>query len=109
MKGLGVDVTLIERFENKEELAKRVLSPLELDIYYQKKKSATFLASRFACKECYVKATGDKTIDYRSLSILDDENGKPFLYKDGNKVSCLISISHDIFVFAVIIIDDESI
>lgn len=104
MEGLGVDVSLIERFKGKDELAKRVLSPGEYEEYLRSPSPETFLSSRFSVKESYVKASGDRKVDYRDLEVRHEEDGRPVLFLKGKKVDCLLSISHDFVSFAVVLL-----
>ena len=50
---VGVDLTFIPRFINKEEVAKKVLSTSELNEYYLSSRREVYLASRFALKEAF--------------------------------------------------------
>lgn len=104
MEGLGVDVSLIERFQDKEDLARRILSPAEWETYRTSPSPAAFLSSRFSVKEAYVKASGDKSVDYRDLEVRKDAEGKPTLFLKGKKVDCLLSLSHDFVSVAVLIL-----
>lgn len=104
MQGLGVDVSLISRFEGKEDLAKRILSPAEYEEYGQRGDKAAYLSSRFSVKESYVKASGEKDIDYRDLEVRHDVDGKPLLFRKGKPVDCLLSISHDFVSIAVLLL-----
>lgn len=104
MPALGVDISDISRFENQESLAKRILSEEEYALYLAKADKASFLAGRFSAKEAYVKASQDKTLDYREIAVLNDETGKPHLYIQKKEVSCLISISHDKCAIAVVLL-----
>lgn len=55
---IGVDIAKISRFQNPEErFLQRILSPTELEEYYNKTKNqALFLATRWAIKEAIFKA-----------------------------------------------------
>ena len=55
--GVGIDICYIPRYENKDDLAKRILSNDEYKIYEVRQKKAEFLAGRFATKEAFIKAT----------------------------------------------------
>ncbi len=104
MEGLGVDVSLIERFKGKEDLARRILSPREYEEYFRSASPETFLSSRFSVKESYVKASGDRKVDYRDLEVRHGPDGKPLLFLRGKEVDCLLSISHDVVSIAVLLL-----
>lgn len=102
--GVGIDIADISRFEDKESLAERVLSPYEFETYKARVDKASFLASRFAVKESYVKASQDKMVDYRKLEVKKDDNGKPSLYLEGSLVKAFLSLSHDKEAIAIVIL-----
>lgn len=104
---LGVDVSLIARFEGKEDLAKRILSPFERAEYERRPDKAEYLSSRFSAKEAYVKATGRKDVDYRQVEVRNEKDGKPVLYVEGKKAEALLSISHDTLSFVVLILFEK--
>ncbi len=79
MKDVGIDVTQISRFADAHDsLINRILSPKEKELYEKEVNKAAFLASRFASKEAYFKATQDKT-NFNEISVLNDANGKPYI------------------------------
>jgi len=94
---IGIDIVEVFRIEkliSKEgdRFLKRILSVPEIEIAYKKNKSAEFAAGRFAVKEAYVKATGDKKTPFNKICVLNEKNGKPYI-KD--RVDLEISISHE--------------
>lgn len=106
---IGVDIVRIERVkENFEALARRLLSPRELeqmsalapDLRYE------YLAGRFAAKEAFVKATGQKALDFQTVEIIDDAAGRPSLYYKGRPCGS-VSLAHDGYAVAVVIVDKE--
>ena len=91
IKGIGVDILSIERIDFK--IAKKVLSPEELEIFNSianEKMKREFLAERFAVKEALFKAD-NSYFNYDQVSVLVDEKGKPYL----KNINGLVSISHD--------------
>ena len=60
--GLGTDIIEIARLNKSdattERLAKRVLTPYELNLYVASNEPVRYLAKRFAAKEATVKALG---------------------------------------------------
>ncbi len=99
--GIGIDLvehaSLLEK--DMEKLSLRLLSNRELDVYHKlcSSRKIEYLASRFACKEAIFKAfkNGDKTANYKDFSILNHEDGSPYV-KCSTKASYeyLITLSH---------------
>lgn len=104
---VGCDVARIERFEGKEDLARRLLSSRELEEYEACHDKATYLARAFAAKEAYVKATGRTKTDYRRLEVAHEEDGRPYLCLDGKRIDGDLSLSHDFVALAVLIVDER--
>lgn len=104
---LGVDIIKISRvYKLEDDFPLRVLSKEEADRYLSfedEEEKARFLATRWAAKEAYVKASGDKTIDFRRISIITDIDGKPHLYVDNIEVG-EVSLSHDHYALAVVLL-----
>ncbi len=102
--GIGTDVVKISRIS--ENLAKRILSKEEFEIWELRKKKLEFLAGRFALKEAFFKALGSgvRCYSFRDLSFLPDKMGKPLL-KENEKLKRMMrdygfekvhaSLSHD--------------
>jgi holo-[acyl-carrier protein] synthase len=105
--GIGTDIAEIRRFDGKEDLAKRILSAYEYGQYLSSPDPSSFLASRFAVKESYVKASGRKEVDYRDVETRKEEDGKPVLYVKGKRVPSFLSLSHDQVALAVLILIEE--
>lgn len=107
MMKVGIDNVLISRMKGlSPNFARRYLSPKEYAIYSKLKdiNKDSYLASRFAAKEAYVKASGDKKKAYIHIEVLDDKEGKPHLYVDGMEKGS-ISLTHDTIATAIIILD----
>ena len=96
--GIGNDITTINRFDNFE-LVERFLSAEELIIFNNLSitRKNTFAASRWSVKESFVKATGNKKISFKSISVLNDSNGKPYIKLDRPTCECkyFVTISHE--------------
>ncbi len=92
---IGIDIVLIPRFEHKEALAKRILSPSEFLIYEKRADKVRFIAGRFAAKEAFLKAVrgGFGQIAFSHISVLYDDLGIPYLEYLGQRYD--VSISHD--------------
>ncbi len=96
---IGIDIVENSRMQDKsEEFIKRILSKSEVEVYNNKQNKVQYLASRFAAKEAIFKVfkCGDKTLNYNDISILNDENGAPYILMNSTKRDDLkISISHE--------------
>ena len=103
--GIGVDIAEIDRFKpwcsySSEQLS-RIFSPKELEQCKRNGKlSADRLASRFAAKEAFFKATQIKIKKWNEVVVKYHNNGKPYLVYDKDLVDFEIknmdcSISHD--------------
>ena len=76
---IGVDIVKISRFENKsEKFISRVYSKREIEELNLKngQNKSEYLASRFASKEAYLKASGKMTTKLSSIETLNDSNRK---------------------------------
>ena len=99
---IGVDIIKISRAKDlHDDFPYRILSSEELD----RENKARFLATRWAAKEAYVKASNNRKIDFRSISVMNDENGKPTL-KFNNKIIGEVSLSHDDYAIAFVLLKE---
>ena len=92
---IGIDIVYMPRFENKETLAKRILSPSEYAIYEKRSDKVKFISGRFAAKEAFLKAVrgGFGQIAFSNISVLYDDLGVPYLEYGNRRYD--VSISHD--------------
>lgn len=102
--GIGIDNADISRYENKEILAKKILTENELKEYNSKNNKAEYLASRFAVKEAYIKAKGKNNIELNKIEVRKDNNGKPLLFVNNKEIKAHLSITHDKIASAVVIL-----
>lgn len=86
IKGLGIDIVEIARFEkhgiNNAALAKRVLTETEYQRFLQHAQPQRFLAKRFAAKEAAVKALGTGIADgvsFQDIEVSNNASGKPII------------------------------
>lgn len=93
---IGIDLALINRFENKDDLAKKILTDEEYEEYLSSPNKKEFLATRFASKEAFLKANkvGLFQIPFKDICIRHDSNGCPHIIYQ-NKEDFEISISHE--------------
>jgi holo-[acyl-carrier protein] synthase len=117
MRNVGIDI--VEFDEIKERLSnrfiERILSEKELVQYHKitnTERKISYLAGRFAAKEAYTKAyqTFDKAVNFRDVTILNKENGAPYLISNYNpKDTIEISISHSRnYAVAICILEKEN-
>lgn len=88
--GIGADLVEITRIEsslrrNGDRLAKRILTPEELQRYFKHVKKAHYLATRFAAKEAASKAlqTGIGVISWQDINVSNTDSGAPRLEFSG--------------------------
>lgn len=107
IRGIGCDIVDLKRINvENDRLAQKILSDQELAIYNglkSVKSKRQYLGSRFCVKEAFYKATSDQNLEhtFKSLSVLNDESGKPYLNFPNSHVS--ISHENDIAIAYVII------
>jgi holo-[acyl-carrier protein] synthase len=99
IKGIGTDIVKVERIEEKH--VDRILSVEERKLYFafaSTSRRQEFLAARFAAKEALTKAftTTGLFFAFTEMTILNDENGRPFLAKPSlEQLSVWLSLSHE--------------
>lgn len=120
--GIGCDLCKVFRFEkyfSEQEFIKRFFNDEEIKTFVDKNQFCRYYASRFACKEAFVKAigTGFKNINLKDLFVKNDEEGKPYMVLQGalkkrmadlyNASKIHLSISHeDDYAIAFVIIEN---
>ncbi len=84
--GIGTDIVAIARItaalERTPGIAKRILTPVELDQFNASPQPERFLAKRFAAKEAGVKALGTgigNGVGWQHLEVSHNELGRPLL------------------------------
>jgi len=94
---VGIDLTYVPRFENKDKLAKRILSENEFSEYDSSTNKAEYLASRFALKEALIKALELSIlgVDLREIKSIKKENGAVFIEYKGKQYDCSLSHEHE--------------
>lgn len=114
MFSIGIDIVEHSSIINKSnDFIKRVLSDDEYAYFStinNKKRQIEYVASRFASKEAIFKAykVGDKTFNYKDISILHEPSGAPYVKSSRLKEKILISISHsDNYSIAQVIVYTE--
>lgn len=83
IKGIGLDVVAVKRIEEMvenwgEKFLTRVYTEKELDYCRPKRRKYEHLAGRFAAKESFIKASGEK-LPLGDVEVFSRENGEPAL------------------------------
>ena len=97
--GLGTDIVEIVRLGKDEgamlRLAKRVLTPSELQQFEQHRTPQRFLAKRFAAKEAVAKALATPesgALSWHDVEVVNDPSGRPRAILHGGAQDRLDSI-----------------
>ncbi|WP_156298947.1 holo-ACP synthase [Streptobacillus canis] len=100
MYKIGVDIVEVKRIENailrSEFFLKKIFSEKEIEYCESKKNKYESYSARYAAKEAYLKAVGSgiTDINLKKIEVINDEEGKPFLYVDGKLIEGDLSLSH---------------
>lgn len=109
VRSIGLDLVDTARIKNDiekygQKFIDRILSDNEKSLFEKRVDKAQFLSGRFAAKEAVIKGLGKfltERPDYVKLEILSDSTGQPYLKlpddlkENLNKVSCMLSITHE--------------
>jgi holo-[acyl-carrier protein] synthase len=104
IKGIGIDIVSTKRIKDQihnQTFVKRILSAEEYKVFEQfqlENRKVEYLAGRFAAKEAIFKAIrkGSGDINYRDISVLNDETNAPYVIFDYLKsYQVHITISHE--------------
>ncbi|MGP1413987.1 MAG: holo-ACP synthase [Bacillales bacterium] len=92
---LGIDLTSINRFKNKDKLAEKILSEEEFVLYKNHFNKAQYLASRWCLKEAFIKAVKNsiKDLNLKDIIIKNENNGAIYIDYKSKKYDC--SLSHE--------------
>ena len=110
--GIGIDICEILRVKKLYEkynysFLKKILTEKEIDDFYARNESLSFLAGRFAAKESIVKALGTgftNGISFQDFTVFNDKDGAPKLdvlnnalrVKEAKNINQIhLSISHE--------------
>lgn len=115
IKKIGIDIVQNKRIRKKIDnlpFLMRILSIEEKQNFDQitsMKRKVEYCAGRFASKEALFKALPQNLgpINYSDITVLNDENGSPYLIFDEIKEKIHLSISHEAeYTVAIIIIEE---
>lgn len=97
--GIGTDLVEIARIKSAlqrhgDRLARRILTPGELERYFEHGKKAHYLAARFAAKEAASKAlqSGIGVISWQDISVSNTSAGAPRLQLSGNARDLMLGL-----------------
>lgn len=88
IKGIGCDI--VDHSRINLNLANKLLTKNEFNIFKKKRNKVEYLASRFAAKEAIIKAT-NKIYLCKDIELINDDNGKLLCNIQGIS----ITISHE--------------
>lgn len=96
---IGIDIVEVDRieklYERINEKIDNIFTNKEIEYAFRHKNMFQILAGRFAAKEAYKKAV-TTDINFKSIEILNDENGKPYYNINGEILKNIdLSISHE--------------
>lgn len=98
--GLGTDLIEVERikaFAEKPGALSRIFSDEEIAYCLARKNRYQHLAVRFAAKEAVYKALPFDGVAFKSISVVNLENGRPAVHVNDRRfdgLNVLISLSH---------------
>jgi len=103
---LGVDIVLVDRInkilnsERKSRFLSKIFSRSEISDSKNRQNQSEYFSGRFAAKEAIKKALSSynetNMLSFKSLEILNSENGKPYvLIGSERQANINISIAHD--------------
>ncbi|MEH6550213.1 MAG: holo-ACP synthase [Pseudomonadales bacterium] len=125
IKGLGSDIIEISRVEasllrTDNRLAKRILTPEELERFNQCPQPHRYFAKRFAAKEAAAKALGTgigQGVSWQDICIRNNDLGAPQLYFSGGALlhcealgveTCHLSITDEKhYAMAVVVLEGQ--
>lgn len=116
IKKIGIDIVTNKRIKKlikNEKFINRILSAEEQTVYNSfllEKRKVEYVAGRFTSKEALSKAIGkiDSDFNFNQISVLNAEDGTPFIKMKGIIGHAHLSISHcDEYTVSVVIIEDK--
>lgn len=94
---IGIDIVDVTRIgkaleRHGERFLAKVFTPSEIAYARSKKRMEESLAGRFAAKEAFMKARGER-LDWKDIEV-SSKGGKPYITYKGNRYDG-VSISHE--------------
>ena len=111
--GIGIDIVENSRFCNKPQgFLQKIFTEKEIDEGLSREAPEEYFASRFACKEAFVKAlgTGFGPILAKDIEVIENEDGLPSISikkEPGVKKRIHLSLSHEKgYSVAMVVLED---
>ncbi|HOW51103.1 MAG TPA: holo-ACP synthase [bacterium] len=96
IRGVGIDLAVIDRFRNAEPgLLDRILAPADRDYIAKFADPSPHIAGFWAAKEALVKALSRTDIAFNRVAILHEPNGRPYFDYHPDEGRLHLSISHE--------------
>ncbi len=108
IKGIGTDIVQVSRFNRKDigSWKNRIFTENEWNYSFSHADPYPHLAGIWAAKESFIKASGKKETELKSIEILHEESGKPFI-EIKSEGAIHLSISHEKeYATAIVIIEN---
>ncbi|WP_342257333.1 holo-ACP synthase [Spiroplasma endosymbiont of Nomada ruficornis] len=95
MRSVGIDIIEVNRIENIEEFAKRILSKKEIILFnqYSLQRQQEFLSGRWALKEAIFKALPQEKLTFKNIDISYNQYNQPITIIKNYQL--LLSLSHN--------------
>lgn len=95
MRSVGIDIIEVNRIENIEEFAKRILSKKEIILFnqYSLQRQQEFLVGRWALKEAIFKALPQEKLTFKNIDISYNQYNQPITIIKNYQL--LLSLSHN--------------
>lgn len=95
MRSVGIDIIEVNRIENIEELAKKILSKKEIILFnqYSLQRQQEFLAGRWSLKEAIFKALPQEKLTFKNIDISYNQYNQPITIIKNYQL--LLSLSHN--------------
>lgn len=103
--GVGVDIVDVNRFANApEKLITMFLGWNEIAEFEKRNHCRKYLATRFAAKEAFIKASGIQFPMLSTIQVVNDKHGKPDFSFNG----AVYNFMHKNHYHALLSLSDES-
>lgn len=109
---VGIDIIEISRIQKAVQnprFLKKLFSEVEIEFFKSRGMNVSTIAGSFAAKEAFIKALGFSGVSPRSIEILRDSDGKPYIVTQITDKAMHLSISHcRSYAIAVVYMEGET-